>query len=631
MSFLPLGMLLFLDILMIIFVIWNKLRFRGAKSKKTFGKAKSRRSFLKRAVTSLGVEQRARHYESLEDNEFAMTPRIMRVDTGFGGEVPIAFDPDEDEFEGAKKPSSDLQLFIRSMSRCIGATNFGLSFEFENLAFHPKKAVKPILSEVTGKIERGTLSGVMGASGAGKSTFVNVLMGSAAAPVISGGQRKRVSIGMELAALPMALFLDEPTSGLDATSAASIMTTLKELSRLGITIVSIIHQPRQEIFESLDNLLLFGAGRMIYQGPENRVQDYFEDVGFRFPKHGNPADVIMDIIAGQGSLYKPSGDTDIIHLIEHWKNRELNLRNHASIQSVSTNETQALRKTISQRGAPWYRQIYYCFLRSILQQYRFKASFFAELGVGALAGFLIGLAELSQDGINFRGLFLKPYDLLSSATDYSDVPQMSLLVGLSIGLTASSPGVKIFGEEKLTYWREAASGHNRFAYYMGKVLSTIPRMVLANLHFSILFYLLTTPRISWAAAFTANLLYFWCIYGLASCISMITRREDGPLLAVMLSLVVGVLNGMSPSLRQVRIWHMQWLWRASPGTWLAEGYFDQNIGPLDYLYQIDIAAGYMGYILGQFHLDLGMLMVIGTVCRVLAFGLMRVMNRHKQN
>ena len=177
MSFLPLGMLLFLDILMIVFVIWNKVRFRGGKSKKTSGKAKSRRSFLKRAVTSLGAEQRARQYESLEDNEFAMTPRIMRVDTGFGGEVPMAFDPDEDEFGGDKKPSSDLQLFIRSMSRCIGATNFGLSFEFENLAFHPKKAVKPILSEVTGKIDRGTLSGVMGASGAGKSTFVNVLMG----------------------------------------------------------------------------------------------------------------------------------------------------------------------------------------------------------------------------------------------------------------------------------------------------------------------------------------------------------------------------------------------------------------------------------------------------------------------
>ena len=91
--------------------------------------------------------------------------------------MPITFDPDDEEFERDKKPSSDLQLFIRSMSRCIGDTNFGLSFEFENLEFHPNKASKPVLSEVTGKINRGSLSGVMGASGAGKSTFVNVLMG----------------------------------------------------------------------------------------------------------------------------------------------------------------------------------------------------------------------------------------------------------------------------------------------------------------------------------------------------------------------------------------------------------------------------------------------------------------------
>lgn len=63
------------------------------------------------------------------------------------------------------------------------------------------------------------------------------LVGSTAAPIISGGQRKRVSIGIELAAAPMALFLDEPTSGLDSTSASSIIMTLKALSRLGITIV----------------------------------------------------------------------------------------------------------------------------------------------------------------------------------------------------------------------------------------------------------------------------------------------------------------------------------------------------------------------------------------------------------
>lgn len=453
------------------------------------------------------------------------------------------------------------------------------------------------------------------------------LVGSPAAPVISGGERKRVSIGIELAAAPMALFLDEPTSGLDATSASSIMMTLKALSRLGITIVTIIHQPRHEIFESLDFIHLMGAGRVIYSGREDEVQQYFEKCGFNFPKNSNPADTLMDIIAGEGHLYKKSGDTDISHLIEHWKHGQETLKRADSVITPSNVETAALNRTVKMRGAPWYRQIYFCYCRALLQQYRRKSSFYYEIGVAALAGLLIGLAFVSEDGLNFNGMFQHPYELLSSAADFSSVPEMSLLVGLAVGLTASSPGVKIFGEEKLIYIREASSGHNRFAYYIGKVLSTIPRMILANLHFTVLFLLLATPKISWGAAFVANLLYFYCIYGLASCISMITRREDGPLIATMTSLVVGIISGTSPSLSTVRGWHMTWLWRASPGTWLSEGYFTENVVPYKYLYQIDQAARQTGYHFNRFSLDMLMLLAIGTICRVLAFVGLRVFNR----
>jgi ABC-type multidrug transport system ATPase subunit len=81
----------------------------------------------------------------------------------------------------------------------------------------------------------------------------------------------------------MALFLDEPTSELDASSASAVMRTLKAISRIGITIVTIIHQPRRETFESLDNLLLLGAGKIIYQGSQDHVEPYFEQLGFEFP------------------------------------------------------------------------------------------------------------------------------------------------------------------------------------------------------------------------------------------------------------------------------------------------------------------------------------------------------------
>ncbi len=722
MSFLPPGLILAIDVLVLLIMFAFKIRnyFKDKHVSNARGKRFSR---LNKRASFFDKNQRLNKYKSLQDSDIALESRITHVqrsETGFGGNItPI---DSKDDNEGI----TDLDLFIQSMSKCIGTEKFGLSFEFSDLSFQPKKLPRPILSEVTGKIDRGSLWGVMGASGAGKSTFVNVLMGkqahtggvtkingvvgdikkykkiigyvpqddivlpeltvrenimhsarirlpsnwnetqiqkhvdnlisclqlahvkdslvgSAANPVISGGQRKRVSIGIELAAAPMALFLDEPTSGLDATSASSIMMTLKELSRLNITVITIIHQPRAEIFQSLDSVILFGKGRVIYQGPEQDVQPYFEHLGFRFPYAANPADTIMDIIAGQGHLYKPSGDSGIWPLIHNWKAVQASktprspgsLSVASSIQTPQLQQTEhnktqealSLRRSIRSRGAPFHKQIYHCLLRSLLQQYRLRSSFFFEIGVSALGGFLIGLAQFNAEGINFRGFYRPPYTILSPSIDYFSVPLMALLVGIAIGLIASSPGVKIFGEEKLVYWREASSGHNRLAYYLGKLLSTFPRMLVANLHFTASFMLLATPRIGWGAAFAANLLYFYTIYGLASILSMCARREDGPLLAVMASLIVGVLNGMSPSLSVVADWHMSWLWRALPGTWLAEAYFEKNVGELAYLYGVEHASRASGYRLGKFGWDLCVLGIIGTVYRVLAFGLMRVVNQ----
>jgi ABC-type multidrug transport system ATPase subunit len=74
---------------------------------------------------------------------------------------------------------------------------------------------------------------------------------------ISGGQRKRVNIGMELVTCPSAIFLDEPTSGLDATAALKVANTMKKIAMtIGITIVAVIHQPRFEIFSEFDDLLM---------------------------------------------------------------------------------------------------------------------------------------------------------------------------------------------------------------------------------------------------------------------------------------------------------------------------------------------------------------------------------------
>ena len=712
-SLLPLILLIVLDLLLIVAMLVSKLS-RNAHHGSAQRNGQVARRFRKALTFSTSGTHNEQYLPVYECN-VPLESRISgvrRADTSFLAAMENDFAFGESTTVTHDREDSTIQQFVKSLSRSTIAASIGLCFEFDNLSYQPKGCHQPLLAQVTGEITSGSFWGVMGASGAGKSTFVNVLMGkhshtggvtkingsagvsskykkvigyvpqddivlpeltvrenilhsarirlpsywsdtdvqkhvelvlrclnlsnvqnsrvgSTAAPVISGGERKRVSIGMELAAAPMALFLDEPTSGLDATSASSIMSILKAVSSLGITVVTIIHQPRHEIFEALDSILLLGAGRVIYSGKEAQAQAYFEDCGFQFPEGHNPADTIMDIIAGQGHLYKKSGDTDVSHLIEQWRYRQDAMKSSISFCSPNPfqGEVIALDRTVQMRGAPWYRQTYFCLRRAFLQQYRLKSSFYAEIGVAILTGFLLGLAETSQNGINFRGIFLHPYELLSSSVDYSSVPEMSLLIGLATGIIASSPGVKIFGEEKLMYAREASSGHNRFAYYLGKVLSTFPRMILSNLHFTMPFMYLATPKISWGAAFVANLLYFYCIYGLSSCVSMATKREDGPLIATMTSLIVGLVSGVKPSLHTAAGWHMTWLWRASPGTWLSEAYFTENVTPYGYLYQIDQAASGTGYKLGRFSLDLAVLFLLGTIYRVIAFGMLRLFNR----
>jgi ABC-type multidrug transport system ATPase subunit len=125
------------------------------------------------------------------------------------------------------------------------------------------------------------------------------IVGSVEKRGISGGQKKRVNIGLELVADPDVLFLDEPTSGLDSTSSEIILAALKELSRLGRTIIMVIHQPRYSIFASMDNVIFLGpGGKTVYSGSPIDATDYFEMLGFYAPQGVNHADFFMDVIGG---------------------------------------------------------------------------------------------------------------------------------------------------------------------------------------------------------------------------------------------------------------------------------------------------------------------------------------------
>ena len=73
---------------------------------------------------------------------------------------------------------------------------------------------------------------------------------------ISGGERKRTNIAVEMIQDPSLLFLDEPTSGLDSFQALNVMETLKILCMSGVTVIVSVHQPRSSIYKLFDQLIL---------------------------------------------------------------------------------------------------------------------------------------------------------------------------------------------------------------------------------------------------------------------------------------------------------------------------------------------------------------------------------------
>ncbi|XP_041485060.1 broad substrate specificity ATP-binding cassette transporter ABCG2-like isoform X2 [Lytechinus variegatus] len=125
---------------------------------------------------------------------------------------------------------------------------------------------------------------------------------------VSGGERKRTNVGMELITKPSVLFLDEPTTGLDASTANAVMHLLASLSKRGRTIIFSIHQPRYSIFRLFDKMHLLGRGKTIYHGPAQEALEYFSSIGFECEEHNNPPDFFLDVIIGQSEDRKELED-----------------------------------------------------------------------------------------------------------------------------------------------------------------------------------------------------------------------------------------------------------------------------------------------------------------------------------
>ena len=147
---------------------------------------------------------------------------------------------------------------------------------------------------------------------------------SSSSLVISGGERRRVSIGVQLLTDPSVLFLDEPTSGLDSFTANRLIKTLLSMAHAGgRTVLCTIHQPRTEILKMADQILILSKGRVVFWGPPSTLSSYFSTVaGCPIPRLVNPADFLLDLVSldPRSPLIWRESSHRLHRLLECWSN-----------------------------------------------------------------------------------------------------------------------------------------------------------------------------------------------------------------------------------------------------------------------------------------------------------------------
>mmetsp|Transcript_25642 Transcript_25642/g.29468 ORF Transcript_25642/g.29468 Transcript_25642/m.29468 type:complete len:320 (-) Transcript_25642:537-1496(-) len=217
----------------------------------------------------------------------------------------------------------------------------------------------PSSADISGKVE-GMIDQLR------LSKAANTKIGGPLVKGVSGGERKRCSVAVELITDPNMIFLDEPTTGLDSYTASVIVGVLRNLTLSGRTVIATIHQPNSEMFALFDQLMLMACGKIIYLNHASKAIGYFSRIGYKCPELSNPAEYFMEIMSRES--FEDNIDTDDVNLyhkrqsmqeekyenkirkmVENYENSDLRCDPndvHPEAISISTNEDAPYRANI---------------------------------------------------------------------------------------------------------------------------------------------------------------------------------------------------------------------------------------------------------------------------------------------
>ncbi|XP_006347487.1 ABC transporter G family member 11-like [Solanum tuberosum] len=297
---------------------------------------------------------------------------------------------------------------------------------------------------------------------------------------ISGGEKRRVSIALEILMRPRLLFLDEPTSGLDSASAFFVTQTLRCLSRDGRTVIASIHQPSSEVFELFDRLYLLSGGKTVYFGQASEANQFFAEAGFPCPSFRNPSDHFL-------RCSNSDFDKVMTTLADSIKSDQYN---DDPLNKMTTVE--AIRSLVD-----FYRRSQYCYLANeqveemskvkgaVLDSNGSQASFFMQSYILTKRSFV----NMTRD-FGYYWLRLVIYLVVSVCvgtiyfnvgTTYNSIQARGACAAFIFGFMTfmSIGGFPSFVEDMKVFQRERMNGHyGVIAFVISNTLSAMPFLIL---------------------------------------------------------------------------------------------------------------------------------------------------------
>lgn len=287
---------------------------------------------------------------------------------------------------------------------------------------------------------------------------------------LSGGERRRVSIGVDLVHDPAVLFLDEPTSGLDSSSALQVMQILSQMALVrNRTVILTIHQPSHRILQTINKFLVMAKGNVVYSGPVSGMTTYFNCIEPGMRVHVNVVEYALDVI--EEAQDYPDG---LQRLVEYQrKAHALKNGEHFNFQTVAP--VVAEKDPQPMFANSFLPEIGILMHRELLSVLRTPAIFIIRLVLAVLCGAILGT------------LFLH------AKKDYRGIMQRQGFVSFTLAyiIFTAIDSLPVFLKEKQVFIRETSRGAYRTSsYVLAKPIVMLPFLALLALIYTGISYFL---------------------------------------------------------------------------------------------------------------------------------------------